>query len=112
MSDNAFGGDLFDNRPLNEKTARQLARRQDPSTSYEAANGVMLKLRPLQQKVMAELKAVGAEGLTDYELEARCGSHGSTFRTRRSELVDVGLVRDSGRVRYIQGHKRIVWVII
>ena len=97
MSDALLGGDLF--APPNPKTPVQITRRQDPSTSYEAATGIVHKLRPLQMRVLTELKAAGAEGLTDLELEERCGSHGSTFRTRRSELVEVGLVRDSGRVK-------------
>jgi len=39
--------------------------------------------------------------------------HGSTYRTRRRELVDKGLIGDSGRKVRIAGEARhrIVWVI-
>ena len=116
MSDNAFGGDLFtppteSTAPLLSRTTKQLARQQNPSTSYQAADGIIHKLRPLQLKVLEVLKAAGPSGLADFEIEERCGDHGSTYRTRRAELVEVGLVRDSGRVANLKGTNRIVWVI-
>jgi len=88
------------------------ARRTDPPTSHQAAQRVTPKLRPIQQKVLEALRVAGTRGLTDIELEEKCGSHGSTFRTRRSELVTAGLVRDSGTKRYQAGSSRIVWVIV
>jgi hypothetical protein len=103
--------DLLGDTPFPEmKSPAQLTRRADPATSFAAASSVVKKLRPIQEKVLAELRAAGAAGLTDLELEERCGSHGSTFRTRRSELVDAGLVRDSGVKRHQAGSNRIVWV--
>lgn len=88
----------------------QLARTTDPGTSHQAAAKVIDKLRPIQKRVLAELKTAGRSGLTDLELEEICGSHGSTFRTRRSELVDAGLVVDSGKKKNQKGRNRIVWV--
>jgi len=85
-------------------------RKSDPHTSVEAAESVVGKLRELQIKVLDELETAGVNGLTDYELEERCGSHGSTYRTRRSELVEKGLVLDSGRRRVIADSNRIVWI--
>ena len=116
MSDSTFGGDLFSpskelTTPLLSKSVRQLARQQNPSTSYHAADGIVHKLRPLQLKVLEVLKAAGPDGLADFEIEERCGDHGSTYRTRRAELVEVGLVRDSGRVINLKGTNRIVWVM-
>lgn len=93
------------------RSARQLARKTDPVTSHEAAENIVDELRPLQKQVLEELRAAGSAGLTDYELEARCGSHGSTFRTRRSELVAAGLVVDSGRKTLQAGSNRIIWVL-
>lgn len=110
LSDAAFGGEFYVPPAPNEKTAQQITRRGDPPTSYRAASGVLHKLQPVQLRVMAELKRAGESGLTDFELEEICGDHGSTFRTRRAELVEVGLVRDSGRLRQIKGQNRIVWV--
>ncbi len=101
--------DLFGDQPYD---ATKLARRSDPSTSREAAEKIVAKLRPLQQRVYEVLKAAGPDGLTDLDLEAKCGSHGSTYRTRRAELVnDKGLVVDTGRRRMQRGRKRIIWAI-
>ena len=90
LSDTAFSGELY----LPERTPAQITRRDDPFTSYQAAGGVVHKLRAIQIRVLDELKRAGQMGLTDFDLEERCGSHGSTFRTRRSELTfcqhDVG----------------------
>lgn len=107
MSDAAFGGEYAP--PMIEKEPRQLARRFDPSTSHRAADGIVHKLRPIQIKVLEQLKAA-PDGLTDYELEELCGSHGSTFRSRRAELVEAGLVADSGRIKHLAGSNRIVWI--
>lgn len=106
LSDSALDGELF----LPRKTAKQLTRRTDPRTSYEAADGVIHKLRATQIRVLNELKKAGSEGLTDFDLEEICQDHGSNFRTRRSELVDVGLVVDSGRTKIQKGSRRIVWI--
>lgn len=102
---------LGDEPFLPTMSPHQLARKTDPQTSHEAACAIVFKLRPIQEKVLAELKKAGISGLTDFELEKICGSHGSTFRTRRSELVDVGLVVDSGTKRYLEGGNRIVWIV-
>lgn len=96
---------------FSEKTAKQLTRRTDPGTSFQAASQVVGKLKEIQKRVLAELKSAMPEGLTDLELEERCGSHGSTFRTRRSELVELGMVADSGRKKNQNGRNRIVWVV-
>lgn len=102
---------LLGDEPFVERKAEQLARRQDPSTSFRAADGIVHRLRPIQMKVIEVLDAVGPEGLTDLELEERCGNHGSTFRTRRAELAEVGLVVDTGRHKVLNGTKRIVWAL-
>ena len=94
----------------NSKKAFQLTRSTDPGTSYEAGAQVVHKLRALQIIVLNHLRAAGDIGLADIELEELCGDHGSTYRTRRAELVEKKLVVDSGRKKIIQGRKRIVWV--
>ncbi len=105
ISDAALG-DLFLDR-----TPKQITRRTDPSTSFQAADGIIHKLRPLQWKVYETLKAAGSHGLTDLELEERCGSHGSTYRTRRAELAECGLVVDTGRKVIQKGRSRIEWAV-
>jgi hypothetical protein len=86
----------------------QLTRRDDPHTSFEAAAKVVPKLREMHKLVWETLRK-HPNGLTDIELEEICGSHGSTYRTRRSELVAMGLVIDTGTTRVINGHNRKVW---
>lgn len=108
LSDAMVGDDLF--VPL-KKTPSQLVRRDDPDTSKQAAGFITTKIAPLQLEVLEHLRASGSFGLCDLELEERCGSHGSTFRTRRAELVEIGLVRDSGRTLFLNGRNRIVWVV-
>ncbi|RYD66024.1 MAG: hypothetical protein EOP83_06005 [Verrucomicrobiaceae bacterium] len=92
-----------------------LARNTDPSTSHEAASAILKDRTAIQRRVMEEFDKAGAYGLTDYELEDRCGSHNSTFRTRRAELVDLGHVRDSGKKRVhreLNNRQRVVWVAV
>jgi hypothetical protein len=88
------------------------ARFSDPATSHEAAASV--KVRESQQKVMGLLKLGPA---TDEALANRAMQHGirispSGLRTRRSELVALSLVVDSGvRVTTANGRKAIVWAV-
>lgn len=91
----------------------QLARAGDPSTSHQAAAAAAepKKLRERQQVVLDHFTAAGSKGLTDLDLQELCGDHGSTFRTRRSELVRAGLIIDSGRKQKQLGANRIVWMI-
>lgn len=88
-------------------------RRNDPDTSRDAAR-IMVDfsdITAIQAAVLAEIRKAGAAGLTDLELENNLGNrHGSTLRTRRSELVQKGLVRDKGERRILNGRNRIIWV--
>lgn len=88
------------------------ARRDDPITSHRAADAVTIDLARLQRRVLDWAKKQG-NGFHDVELENAFMDHGSTFRTRRRELVDKGLIRDSGRKVRIPGEarQRIVWII-
>jgi len=88
------------------------ARTSDPATSHEAAKSV--KVRESQEKVLGLLKLGPA---TDEVLANRAMAHGirispSGLRTRRSELVALSLVVDSGvRVTTGNGRKAIVWAV-
>lgn len=87
------------------------ARNGDPSTSHEAARRVTPKIGTWRAKVEAALKA-NPEGLTDFELERMLGGRPQTVRTRRSELVDDGVVCDTGERRPTDsGSSAIVWAI-
>lgn len=87
------------------------ARATDPDTSWAAARSVT-DLRPRQAAVL-ELLSRGP--LTDEQIARRyCGPRQSPsgLRTRRKELVDMGLVRDSGvKERMETGRLAVVWEV-
>lgn len=87
------------------------ARRTDPSTSHEAARKFTAKkLTEVQEQVLLLFKT--RRELTDWELEQAFNFSGSTHRTRRSELVERGLVRNSGRRKFQANSNRIIWEIV
>lgn len=88
-----------------------VARRTDPDTSHEAARSVR-HIRQSQQDILDVLQH-GA--MTDEEIfEALCEAgiciSLSGARTRRSELVDMGRVIDTGHRLFTRsGRRTIVW---
>ena len=100
--------DLFGDTPYNPKQPCQVTRASDPATSFAAGISAINNLKELQ-RIVYDVHCGNPQGLTDYELEELCENHGSTYRTRRAELVEVGLLYDSGQTRLINGRKRIVW---
>jgi len=86
------------------------ARNTDPGTSHEAAAKVTPKLRKLQQEVLDIFQR--HRRLTDLDLQEVTYTAGSTYRTRRSELVKMGLLRNSGDRKHQAGANRIVWEIV
>lgn len=99
---------LFDSGP-----APARARWSDPPTSHEAARSV-IHIRESQQFILSVLQVDGP--LTDEELFAAVTHRGrrispSGCRTRRSELVKLGLICDSDkRKRLSSGRFSIVWM--
>lgn len=82
-------------------------------TSLEAAEAIAPKRPKLQAMVLQAIRRVGAFGATDDELQFVLGMDASTERPRRVELVQAGLVRDSGRVRKTRrGRNAVVWVAV
>lgn len=87
------------------------ARRGDPSTSQTAAMSVLT----LTEKRSAVLEMLASGPLTDEEIQQRYRpdmprQSASGLRTRRSELVRLGLVQDSGTRRSMStGRLAIVW---
>ena len=77
--------------------ARAHARRTDPDTSQEATRQITPSLRQLQLHVLEYAATRGDQGFIDPEMLLDLESMSSTYRTRRSELVDLGLVEDTGR---------------
>jgi hypothetical protein len=100
--------DLFGDTPFLPRGPEQITRRSDPHTSFQAGRTVLPRLRELQREVYNVL-AKFPDGLTDLELEEKCGSHGSTYRTRRAELVELGIVIDTGQTRLQRGRNRKIW---
>jgi hypothetical protein len=88
---------------------RPRARASDPETSHDAAQSVE-RLTEKHEYMLALLRDVGPatdERLFQYAIAVMSESGA---RTRRSELVAMGLVRDSGKRRKTRsGRNAIVW---
>lgn len=100
---------LFGEFRKREPEAR--ARRRDPETSREAARSVE-NIWESQRTILELLQRRGAS--TDEEIFMLVsGMSPSGARTRRSELVKMGLVRDSGQRRKLStGRRAIVWEVV
>ena len=88
---------------------RAHARRSDPETSREAARSVT-NIRESQQRILGVFQVGGP--MADHQLlEYLPRTYSpSGVRTRRSELVAKGLLRDSGkRIKTPAGRNAIVW---
>jgi hypothetical protein len=94
-------------------TVVAFARRTDPDTSREAAAAVSPLIRQVRLAVLQYAESCGAPGFTDVALNAHFASHSSTYRTRRRELVGLGMIEDTGeRVTVADGGRRhAVWRI-
>lgn len=99
-------------------TTSTRARATDPETSHEAGHAQTSKLRASQARVLAMFKLYGdmhdkqlKEYLHDAEKEMGFTKlmSDSGIRTRRSELVSLGKLRDTGRREKVDGHNCIVW---
>lgn len=93
-----------------ESSLNAVARSTDPGTSWEAARSITPeKLSLDQQAVLDVLRRRGP--MTDERIRRHViGISDSGCRTRRSELVAAGLVRDSGRKDTLRsGRRAIVW---
>lgn len=99
--------DLFGN-----DNGKARARWSDPDTSHQAAEIVTPSLRELQALVLSYAFSCGDGGFTDPTLNDHFGTHSSTYRTRRAELVDFGLIADTGeRLKVGKGRAHAVWRI-
>ena len=80
------------------------------ATSIDAAERALPNAGTMRWRVLAQLKQWRSTGGTDEELQRELGMDASTERPRRIELVEAGLVRDSGRVRKTRsGRNATVW---
>ena len=88
-----------------------LVRRDHPDTSHIAA-ATIPRTGTLRRAVYDAIHRTGDEGMTDSELQRALDMDGNTERPRRVELIDAGLIKDSGRRRYEGGRPMIVWVVV
>lgn len=115
----SFGGEDAPHAPAAETIRREIAaeahaRRADPATSHAAAASLTPdRLRASQAEVLNLLRqggpmcdqAIDAAALVWHTKQSTSG-----LRTRRRELVDAGLVEDSGlRDTLPSGRKSVVW---
>ena len=78
-------------------------------TSHDAYDEIKPDVPTLRQRVFAFIVRHG--GATDEEMQNTLGMRANTQRPRRRELVQQGMVRDSGKTRKTQsGREAIVWV--
>lgn len=89
---------------------RPPAQRHSP-TSCDAAEAIVGRAGSVRRRVLEAIRSSGSRGLTDEQLQDALQLNPSTARPRRIELVELGLVRDSGRTRpTASGRMAAVWV--
>lgn len=82
-------------------------------TSRAAAEAIEPAAETLRRRVLDFLRGVADLGATDEDMQLIMKMNPSTQRPRRIELVEMGLVLDSGRTRPTRsGRKAVVWVIV
>jgi hypothetical protein len=73
----------------------------------------MLALPNIEAAVYEYAALRGTKGFTDDEMNDHFETHKSTYRARRSTLVDKGFIEDSGlRVKGPNGRNMTVWRIV
>jgi hypothetical protein len=95
-------------------TVVAFARRSDMATSHEAATAVSPVVRRVRLAVLRFAESCGNAGFTDHQMNDYFDGHAtSTYRTRRRELVDLGMIEDTGaRVKLpSSGRHHAVWRI-
>lgn len=99
-------GDLFDAGWVDEEHPKYQAH---SDTSFAAAEQIKPDASTLRGKIYELL--CNSPGMTDEEQQDATGMNPSTQRPRRIELVERGLVRDSGITRETKsGRKAVVWI--
>ena len=82
-------------------------------TSVKAAELIEPSVGSLQAKILSGLREESYLGQTDEEIALAWELNPSTSRPRRIELVNAGLVVDSGRTRKtISGRAATVWIAV
>jgi hypothetical protein len=91
----------------------KMFRRDAKDTSVEAAKSIMLALPNIEAAVYEYAAMRGNKGFTDDQMNEHFQTHKSTYRARRSSLVEKGFIEDSGvRVKGPNGRNMTVWRIV
>lgn len=106
--------------PLEKKTPAEqardreqlktMARSQDPVTSFYAAQNTLKNVKGHKKIVLDAFIARGDRGYTHEELGEAVPIRADTARKRCRDLVDAGLVEDSGEKRRVSsGNLATIW---
>jgi hypothetical protein len=88
----------------------KMFRKDAQDTSVEAAESIAPSVPKIASIVFEYAAMRGSQGFTDEEMNEYFETHKSSYRARRAELVDRGLIEDSGvRVKGPNGRNMIVW---
>jgi phage-related minor tail protein len=88
-------------------------RKDAKDTSVEAAKSIMLALPNIEAAVYEYAAMRGKQGFTDNEMNEHFKTHKSTYRARRSTLVEKGFIEDTGLlVMGPNGRNMTVWRIV
>lgn len=91
----------------------KMFRRDAKDTSVEAAKSIMLALPNIEAAVHEYAAMRGTKGFTDDQMNEHFQTHKSTYRARRSSLVEKGLIEDSGVcVKGPNGRNMTIWRIV
>lgn len=106
--------DLFNDEPLHFVQDDTFPPFQSHSeTSFNAACEIAGKAGTLRRSVYELIHKMSPYGCTDEEIQDTLDMNPSTQRPRRVELVDKGLVIDSGRRRDTKaGIGAVVWAVV
>ena len=82
-------------------------------TSRDAARSIKPGAITLRARVFDYIEGMGLSGATDHEIVEALGMQLQTVNPRRNELVNLGLIVDSGdRRKTPSGRKAKVWKVI
>lgn len=102
---------LFDLGTMAEQPMRAPAHHSAPQTSRDAAELIEPTTASLRAKVLRFLTQRWNQGATDEEGQVALGMSPNTYRPRRRELVQLGLVVESPFQRSTaSGRRAVVWV--
>jgi hypothetical protein len=91
----------------------KMFRKDAKDTSVEAAKSILFALPNIEAVVYEYAAMQGTKGFTDDQMNEYFETHKSTYRARRANLVEKGLVEDSGaRVKGPNGRNMTVWRIV